>query len=478
MKRLLLILSFAVFSTWVFAQDDTRVVDSLENALSLQQGREKVLTMIELTWELYNVSYDDCLSWGEKAIKEAQSLGFADLEAKATYVLGMQYAYHGDLDLANHYLKESYNKYLALSDKENAFESLWDVATYELLLGNIDTAYSVYQTALDIAEEDYYHGRAFIFLNMGNIECKKGNTEKAYDHFLQAKQIFELIEDEQMEAFSEKEIACICSDRGQVDVARKMFWKLMPKLELFEDYCSLCDVSKRLGSIYMNEFVNYDSATYYFQKSVDFSLMPMKTQEDVVDANHLRIEVLVEIANLMIRNGDYIEAQKYYTEALALAEEHNYQYGQMLACVGLVTYYAKMDQAPKSLQYYDYYKELERATGITTTRPMLRKHVAMDFARLRRFDDLLNELEGFEDENTSLIRENGDVYEQNRNLEHCIQGLLQQYDTQSAQIQTLQSQRNQYRLAFFGLLAIALFALVLFVAYKIVRKNRAKNVKS
>ena len=474
MKRLMLIVVFAVFSTWAFAQEETRVVDSLRSVLATQEGREKVKTMIELTWEFYEVSYDDCLDWGEKAIKEAHRLGFDDLEARAIYVLGLQYAYHGDLDLAKQYLKESYDKYLALSDTENAFESLWDIATYELLLGNIDTAYTVYQKALDVAEEDFYHGRAVIFLNLGNIEYKKGNMEKAYDYFVQAKQVFESLDDEQMEVFAEKEIACVCSDRGQADLARKMFWELIPKLIIIEDYCSLCDVTKRLGGLYMNVFVNYDSAAYYLQKSLDYSFMPMKNQEDVVDANNLRTEALVEIANLRMRNGDNMGAEKSYVEALALAEEHGYQFGQMQAYAGLVAFYAQTKQALKSLHYYECYKELEKATGILTTRPLLRKYVAMDYAHLGRFYDLYKELEGFEDESTALLRENGDVYEQNRNLEQYVQNLLAQYESQNEQIKSLQSQRDQYRLAFYGLLAIALFIVVLFVAYKIVRKKRAK----
>lgn len=474
MKRLLLIVVFAVFSTWTFAQEETRVVDSLRSVLSTQEGREKVKTMIELTWEFYDVSYDDCLDWGEKAIKEAQRLSFADLEARATYVLGLQYAYHGDLDLAKSYLRESYNKYIALSDTENAFESLWDIATYELLLGNIDTAYSVYEEALFVAEEDFHYARACIYSNMANIEFKKSNIEKAYSLYDQAKRIFESLEDEKMAVLMEKEMACICSDRGQTDTARKMFWRILSKLEQDKDYCSLCDVNKRLAGLYLNVFVNYDSASYYLQKSLDYSLMPMENQEDVVDANVLRTEALAELADLMMRMGDYMGALKHYTEALALAEEHNYQFGQMQAYVGLIAYYAQMGQASMSLQFYDKYMELEKTTGITTTRPSLRKYIAVDYARLSRFDDLFVELEGFEDENSALLRENGDVYEQNRNLQQYFENLFTQYDSQNEQMQTLQSQRNQYRLAFFGLLAIALFALALLIAYKIVRKKRTK----
>ena len=475
MKRLLNILILLFLTTFTFAQDETRVIDSLESVMAKQEGREKVLTMIELVWEFYEVSYDDCINWGEKAIEEAQRLGLTDLEARANYVLGLQYAYHGDLDLAKHYLNKSYDMYLALSDTENAFESLWDIATYELLLGNIDTAYSVYQEALNIAEDDYYHGRASIYSNLGNIEYRKGNVGKAYDYYDQAKQIFEFVDDEQMTIRMEKVIACICSDQGQTNTARTMFWKLIPQLELYEDYCSLCDVNKRLGNLYVNEFVNYDSALYYLQKSLNYSLMPMKNQEDVVEVNNLRTEVLLEIANLMMRKGDYHEALQKYNEALAMSEEHSYQYGQMLAYIGLVAYYSQMGQPLKSLQYYSYYDELEKRTGITTTRPSLRKYVAMDYARLSRFDDLDSELEGFENENLALLRENGDVYEQNRNLQQYTSDLLQQYESQSEQIQTLQTQRNHYRLAFFGLLAIALFALALMIAYKIVRKKRANN---
>jgi hypothetical protein len=98
----------------------------------------------------------------------------------------------------------------------------------------------------------------------------------------------------------------------------------------------------------------------------------------------------------------------------------------------------------------------------------------MDYARLSRFDDLHSELEGFENENSALIRENGDIYEQNRSLQHYNSDLLQQYESQSEQIETLQSQRNHYRLAFFGLLAIVLFVTALLIAYKIVRKKRSK----
>ena len=101
----------------------------------------------------------------------------------------------------------------------------------------------------------------------------------------------------------------------------------------------------------------------------------------------------------------------------------------------------------------------------------------MDYARLGLFDDLYSIIEGFEEDNVALMRENSDVYEQNRTLRYDAEDLLQRYEAQNNELEMLKSQRNQYRLAFFGLLAIALTASVLLVAYKIIRKNQAKNEK-
>ena len=98
----------------------------------------------------------------------------------------------------------------------------------------------------------------------------------------------------------------------------------------------------------------------------------------------------------------------------------------------------------------------------------------MNYARLGKFDEMESELKDFKEEYEALQRENNDLYDQLSTLQDNTQGLLQQYESQNDQIQTLQSQRNHYRLAFFGLLAIALAVLVLLVAYKIVRKKRTK----
>ena len=477
MKRLLSILLFCCLALTVVAQDETRVVDSLLNVLEQQQGRDKVLTMIELTWEFYDVSYDDCIDWGEKAIKEAQEQGFADLEAKANYVTGLQFAYHGDLDLAKEYLYKSYYQYKALNDTENAFESLWDIATYELTLGNMDTSLKVYEDALAIADEDYYYARACIFSNIGMIWNNKGKHHLAYRYLVQAKQLFEYIENEKMAIRTDFEIASINTERGLFKEAKEVFQRTLPKLVEYEDYYYVVVACKKIGDLYSNEIINYDSALYYYHKAIEFAQIPISNKEDETMVGKETSSVMVGIANVLVRQNDLTAAVNKYNEALQWAEEQNYPFGQMEACFGLVELYSLMGQASKSLQYYERYAELEKASGITLMRPSLRKHLAMDYARLLHFDDLYAVTSEFENENASLIRENADIYDNLQQLSDEVSDLIADHDSQNNQIQSLQTERNHYRLAFFGLLAIVLFMVVLFVAYKIVRKNRSKSVK-
>jgi len=475
MKRLVNILVFFGLALSLFAQEDTHIVDSLESVMVNQEGRDKVLTMIELTWEFYEISFDDCIDWGEKAVKEAHSQGFADLEAKANYVLGIQYAYHADLDLAKEYLQIAYDQFIAFPDIKNAFESLWNIATYELTLGSIDTAYAVYERALPLAEQmNDTSAYASVISNMGLIEYKRFQMEESYRLIDRAKRLYEIIGDERMALRMKDNMAVISMDWGHAEEARQLYWEVIPKMERFEDYYHLLAICKNMGAIYENDFVNYDSAMFYLQKAFGYAEKTMNHKESQLLANNEKSEVLVAMANLMLKKGDVEEAIGKYGTALELAEENGYVYGQLESYLGLGKVYSQLGQASKSMKYIDCFFELEKTSGILKMHQAARKPLAMNYARLGLYDQLEKEFDGFEEEIKGLFRENADVYLQNQNLKYDVENLLSQHESQNNQIQTLQTERNQYRLAFFGLLAIVLFTAVLLMAYKIVRKNRIK----
>ena len=153
MKRVFNILILSFLTTFIFAQDETRVIDSLESVMAKQEGREKVETMIELSKAFFDFSFDDCVDWSEKAIHLSQEAGDVELEADAYFSLGINYGYHSDLDLAQIYLKKSLELYQQSGSEAKAFESLWNLAYFELILGNMDTACLAFQKVLSVAEQ-------------------------------------------------------------------------------------------------------------------------------------------------------------------------------------------------------------------------------------------------------------------------------------------------------------------------------------
>ena len=126
MKRSLGTLILLLLTILTFAQDEMRVIDSLENVMAKQEGREKVLTMIELSKAFFDFSFDDCVNWSEKAIQFSQDIGDVELEADAYFSLGINYGYHSDLDLAQIYLKNSFDLYQQTGNEDKAFESIYD----------------------------------------------------------------------------------------------------------------------------------------------------------------------------------------------------------------------------------------------------------------------------------------------------------------------------------------------------------------
>ena len=133
MKRLLNILVFLCLSSIVFAQEETRTIDSLENVLSTQQGSERIKTMIQMVWAFYDISFDDGIEWGEKAIKLSHEMGDIELEAEASYAIGVQYGYHNDFDLAQIYLKNSFDLFKRSGNEVRAFDAIWNQAYFATL---------------------------------------------------------------------------------------------------------------------------------------------------------------------------------------------------------------------------------------------------------------------------------------------------------------------------------------------------------
>ncbi len=476
MRRLINILVFLSLASFVFGQDETRVIDSLESVMANQEGREKVETMMELSKAFFDYSFDECIDWGEKSIVEAHTLGLTDLEADATFALGVMYGDHADNDLAQDYLKKAYLIHSSIGKEKEAANDLWNGAYYEQIIGNIDTAFVLYEKVVEIAEkEDDSLLMAKTLRNIAVIQYQLMDFNQSEVNFLRSRDVYDSLKDTMSVVLVNANLACLYMEWGNASKARKLFWDVIPKLEAAYDFGSLIIVYKNYGQLFVKEYHNFDSASFYYRKA--YSIFELLDANGIDVPVESKVELLVEMGNASYNVDNYKDAEEWFLKAFELAKTTSYYSGQILACVGLGMAYSYLSNPVKSLYYLNLIDELESKSGISIAYFTIKLPLILNYARLGKFDDMERELIDFKEQYDGLLRENNDLYDQIGLLQDESKGLLQQYESQNEQIETLKAQRNQYRLAFFGLLAIALFTVVLFVAYKIVSKKRSKIEK-
>ena len=188
-------------------------------------------------------------------------------------------------------------------------------------------------------------------------------------------------------------------------------------------------------------------------------------------------DVLTELGNVAALRNEWQQAAQYYKDALSLAETNKYSFGQMQALIGLGQLYAQLGNPSSSMGYFERYAELASLSGITMMEPSIKKSLILNYARLGRYDALQKELEALDEQRSAYVRENSDLSDRNDELQSEISDLIVKLDFRNRQLDMAQSQRNQYRLAFFGLLALVIAAIAAFVLWIIVGKNQDKNAE-
>lgn len=464
MKRLINILVFVLLTSFSFAQEEMQVIDSLQNVMAKQEGVKRVETMAELAQSMFSVSFDDCISIGETAVAEAEKLGDDDLLSWTHWMLGTSFMNHYDFDLA----LEHFDKAIELLEGKEESEWLMYALDYkgrvELMMGDLDEALLTYLWDLEVSQHlGDEPNCADITNNLAYIYFHQDDLEKALEHYYVARRKYECLADTLSVAQCDNNISNIYMQWQQFDKAKSILQEIIPVFQHFDDESSLSHAYQNLGTVYATGIVNYDSALFYLQKSVACA-------ESVGDEIVL-IEDEIETANVLMKLGRDNEAMSLYQSALHSSETIGYQNGilESYRCLGI--HYNGKGDFTTSAVYLKRCMEIAEEDGNQLFVNSLRPYLIADYAHLGHFAEMKDQLGLFQEDYTSVINESNTLSEQLSDLQYDTEGLLDKYESQNEEIETLQSQRNSYRLAFFGLLGIALFSLAILIVCKIVRKK-------
>ena len=474
MKRLLNILIFLVLSLVAAGQQETRMVDSLLRAISSQEGENRVVSMSELSRAFEEISFDDCLFYGEKAIVEAERLNDDELIAWTHWKMGIRLLNHFELDLAHDHFEQAYQLMVAGDREVEDVELLMDILNYkgrvELLMGEMDLALITFQQALVVSENlGDEMNCADVINNMAYIHFQQNDLEKAMDYFQDARQRYERAQDTLSMAQCDNNISNIYVERQQYNEALAILRKVIPVFERNGDETSLAHAYQNVGTVYATGQVDLDSAMTYLHRSIICA-------ENIGDQLTL-IEDELELAGVLRHLNRENEAISLYQSALHSSEMIGFLNGILESYKNLGIHYNNAGDYTTSAVYLKRCMDLALEKGNHLYVNLVRPYLIADYSHLGHFVEMGRELGLYTENYENIVSESNALDEELARLRDNAQDLLAQYESQNDQIQALQSQRNQYRLALFGLLAIALFALVLLLAYKIVRKKRTKIEK-
>lgn len=451
------IILMVLFASTAFAQSEMQTIDSLKQAIASQKGREKVETMIELSWVLAGVSFDEGIEVGDQAAKTAFALKYPELEAKSYYRNGYLHLYHNDLDLSKGYLHKSLDLYKQLNDKVFLFEVYWCLALGDLRMGNLDSAAFYYDKALDMAEATGDKvAKQDVINNLGAVYYEQGDWDEATKCYEEGYRLAKEENDTLLLTRNEMNLAVIYSEIGEWQNAKSIFSRTIPILTKSHDYYFLAAAYKDVGLIYEKYYINYDSALFYFNRAVELA--------DSIGSDVLVSESLNEIGNVFTAQKHYQEALDKYGEALSFAQSASFPLGQIESLAGLGgVYYSKCDYS-RSLDCYLQCRELVENYSIGIYKTVIRCALIRNYARLGRVEEMETELNRFIEDYDELQMQNAGFIDENASIYQNASNISQQYDDLFAQSDFQNRQMRAYRLAFFGLLAIVLsvsFALLL-----------------
>jgi len=296
-------LSVALFSGALFAMAQEVNTDSLLAMLDTPQpDTDRVSTLNALAYAFYRTEPQSTVQYASEARRLADS---------ANYQVGLAEAYR-NVGLG-YYMQGEYTK--ALENWESSMR------IYEML-----------------GDEE---GIANILSNRGSVYFTTGGYTLALEDFLEALPLAEELGDQRRIATLDLNIGSVYSEMpSSADTAISYFERALQIGESIGYYDLVGLTLVNLGEQYL-ELKNYDSALYYFNKSLS-----------VVSDNVDRAISLNYMGTIYAEKGDFEKAMAYHRDAMEMAENQNAQMEVTKVLLGFGTTSEKQGKSRQAIEYF------------------------------------------------------------------------------------------------------------------------------
>ncbi|MEA3461143.1 MAG: tetratricopeptide repeat protein [Bacteroidota bacterium] len=334
---------FLVFLGSIIRAQDA-YVDSLRLALrDLGLDTTRVHTLNAIATALYSSDPDVAIRYGTEAKELAELIDFPAGQALAYKNIGLGHYFQAEFTEAARNWESSLKIYEELSDDQLVANLLNNLGAIYHSIGNNVEALDLYLRALKMAEELSDSTRiGTLTLNIGVIYSEMPATyDSAVNYYLRAMKLGEAIGDLDIMGL------------GAMD----------------------------LGEIYI-EKEEYDSALYYFEKSLTLMTSP----------NYIS-SALNFIGSIYSEREDFQNAITYQQDALEMARKENAQRETAGALMGLASTYEGMENVGRAIEYYKQAESIAEETGLKEELSGVYEGLATNYAELEDFPNAYKYLE-------------------------------------------------------------------------------------
>lgn len=307
--------AFFVFAILVsgwssFAQ--TKVIDSLQNALPLAKGEDKIKVLIDLCWEYRFINADSAREYGIEGLELARKNKLEILEGDALHNIG-----------------------ITLEAQGNYREAL----TYEL-------------PALEIRRKIGNNSKtADTYNNLGIIFDEMGDPKRSLEYYFEARKIYEQLGDKSKIAMVISNIGIVMKEQREYEKVIGYYYEALSIYKELKNEFGIAACHANLGSVFYYT-QQYDSALFYsllstaefreqnvmqflpttlssaaqaYQKlgktkEAKASLLEAKALNEQFDNKFDLAEVLINLAAIYRSEKNFEEARILSSRALTLAE--------------------------------------------------------------------------------------------------------------------------------------------------------------
>lgn len=323
--------------------------DSLRLLKKIAKGNQKIEILLQLSKIVSDTAPSLGFLFAYDALKESIQLNYLKGKADSRMKIGDYFIRQKKYLLSIECYLGSQQLYTNLNDQEGMLCAYRAIGSLSGFLRDYNNAMTYFQKGLALARSWHKLTWVGIFLlEIGKIEQKTGNPEKALDQYKQALVVLQKTGNKESVLSIYNYIGSIYLDQGRYDDA----------IEFYTQFLNLKEplILKQLGTIYTRIAHAYDQKKLY-KKAITFNLMALSLRKEMGQIENYNSS-LINVA------GDYFFLNKidsawvFMKEGLKMAKANNRTYLIENGYRVLYKYFNSRNDFKNTLFYYQKFIEI------------------------------------------------------------------------------------------------------------------------